>query len=94
MTVYSDLREACMDGDLELVRRLCSLPGVDPTAKKNLAVRMASLGGHVEVVRYLYEVCKVDPTYEYLCVIDPVADANAVQMASMYGHLEVVKYLG
>ena len=53
---------ACGAGNLEVVKYLCGLPGVDPTAENNYPVCRASRNGHLEVVKYLCGLPGVDPT--------------------------------
>ena len=55
------------------MQRLLQIPGVDPTARNNLAIRFASMNGHFQIVQRLLMEHNVDPT----------ADGNAaIQLAS------------
>ena len=57
---------------------------VDPSARDNFAVRLASRNGHLEVVKLLLTHPKVDPSAD---------DNYAIRWASKNGYLEVVKLL-
>lgn len=76
------LIDACIDGDLNLVKNIHSC-GTDITACNNMAVRRASRNGHLDVVTYLHENGA-----------DIYTKDNIVfRRACRYGHLSVVKYL-
>jgi len=47
------IRFATAFGHLEVVKYLCSLPGVNPAADDNCAIRYAAKKGHLEVVNFL-----------------------------------------
>ena len=52
-------RSAASNGDVDVVRLLCELPGdrgVNPGAGDNYAILSAAANGHVDVVRYLCEL--------------------------------------
>lgn len=70
-------------GHLSLVRVMAS-QGVDPRAKDNWAIRMASQNGHRHVVRFLLGLKRVDPSAE---------DNYATRFACSNGHLGVVRML-
>ena len=73
---------ACGSGDITTVETL--LPSVDPSARNNWAIQVASCYGHIEIVRLLLE----DPR------VDPSACSNyAIRWASENGYLEVVRLL-
>ena len=59
---------------------------VDPGAKQDYAIRLASKEGHLEVVRLLIKDELVAKP------VDPAADDNfAIRRASEHGHVEVVR---
>ncbi|MEK6264740.1 MAG: ankyrin repeat domain-containing protein [Clostridium sp.] len=70
--------------NLTVVKFLCSLDCVDPSAGDNLSVGYASQKGQLDVVKFL---CSLD------CVDPSACDNRAVILASANGHLEVVKFL-
>lgn len=81
------LREASFYGNVNIVKLLLPLPGVDPSARGNEALREASRNGHVEVVRLLLSL----PLSRG---VNPSANNNeALRMASRNGHVEVVRLL-
>ena len=77
---YNPLTEACITGDLEVVKNLVS-QGADVEADGNIALGVASSNGNLAVVKYL---------------VSQGADVNGnspLRKASENGHLAVVKYL-
>ncbi|MEK6264095.1 MAG: ankyrin repeat domain-containing protein, partial [Clostridium sp.] len=81
---YSSFYNYIESNNLTVVKFLCSLDCVDPSAGHNRAVIYASANGYLEVVKFL---CSLD------CV-DPSDNNNyAIKMASSYGNLDVVKFL-
>ncbi len=76
------LRDAVMNGHLEMVRYLVS-KGADIHAEDNEALGWAAEYGHLEVVSYL--VSQGGDIHAY--------DDQALRWAAENGHLEVVQYL-
>src|SRR4051794_19028681 len=66
-------------GQLEIMKYLITLPGVEPTAR-NSAFRAAAYAGHLEILQYLMTFPGVDPT---------ACHNYSIQLASERGHLEV-----
>jgi ankyrin repeat protein len=71
---------ASLFGYVNVVWSLLEDPRVDPTARNNEAIRMASENGHIEVVELLLENNRVDPT-------------TAIFNASKNGHIDVIQLL-
>jgi ankyrin repeat protein len=100
----SAVRQAAMNGHLDVVKYLCE-QGVDIHAKNNLAVRYAAMNGHLEVVQYLVEQgADIDEAVRYAVekghldvvqyLVEQGADIDeAVRYAVEKGHLDVVQYL-
>jgi len=94
MFTEQDLQSFARMGHLDVVQGLLGWSGtggewVDPRAKKNKAVRLASWHGHLEVVSALLEWS--GPGGEW---VDPRVKKNkAVRLASLHGHVEVVQAL-
>ncbi|MEK6265541.1 MAG: ankyrin repeat domain-containing protein, partial [Clostridium sp.] len=78
------LRNTSFYGYLEIVKFLCSLECVEPSANHNRAVIFASINGHLDVVKFLCSLECVDPSD---------MDNRAIRWASFHGHLEIVKFL-
>lgn len=55
--------EACMRGNLEEVKYINTLKGVDPSARGNCAIKCAASNGHLEVVKYLLNISEVRKGY-------------------------------
>lgn len=78
------LREAAMNGHLQLVKILLQDSRVNPAARDNFAIRLASAKGHLPVVRLLLEDPRVDPS---------AVDNYSIRYASKNGHFGVVRRL-
>ena len=77
------ISEAIETGDLGLVNILLWI-GVDPSARFNLAIRLASANGQIDVVRLLLQDERVDPSAEF---------NYAIRFASANGQIDVVRLL-
>jgi hypothetical protein len=75
---------AASDGDINTLRALLALPGVDPAAQDNLAFSWAAEQGNLDVLRFLLPLPGVDPA---------VDDNWAFRWAAYNGHLDVLRFL-
>ncbi|KAI9357933.1 ankyrin repeat-containing domain protein, partial [Zopfochytrium polystomum] len=74
---------ACMAADTAFMSELLEV-GANPTARSNLALRLASAKGHLDIVKTLCQSHKANPDD---------ADTDALVLAAENGRVEVVKYL-
>ncbi len=72
------------NGRTEVVKLLLADPRVDPSAKDNEAIQLASEYGYAESVKLLLADPRSDPSAK---------DNEAIKLASKKGHIEVVKLL-
>lgn len=83
-TDSSELREAALDGDIALVKKLMQNTSIDPSEFNNEAIRNAARSGHSGIVQLLLNDLRVDPT-----------DCNheAIIYAAWKGHTDTVAIL-
>ena len=77
-------RFTCAEGSVYLVKYLLTLPGIDVSARDNLAIRWASGYGHLDVVQFLSKLPGVNAG---------AFDNYAIRAASHDGYLDVVQFL-
>jgi surface antigen len=75
---------AAYNGQLALVDKILQEKRVDPSFRKNYAIRMAAQYGHLDVLERLLQDRRVDPSAE---------DNYAIRLAACWGHLAVVERL-
>ncbi|KAJ3316624.1 hypothetical protein HDU76_001666 [Blyttiomyces sp. JEL0837] len=78
------LGDAALSGDIDIVRLLLGVEGIDPTVYENFALAVAVREGHLDIVRLLLSVEGVDPSAD---------DNYALIVAATEGHTETVRLL-
>lgn len=79
------LRQACRNGDLDVVRQLLRRNDVDPACQNNLPLRLACRYGHECIVKALLQKSQS---------VDPSSRNNeAIRLASSAGHYRIVRHL-
>jgi hypothetical protein len=80
--MFAKLENACLDGNLDLVKSLCE-KGVDIHSFDDLPFRLACGNGHLEISKFLLE----KGAYIHAC------DDHGFRIACENGHIQIAKFL-